>query len=98
MKNPLNFKEFIDYPINFQKKIEIQRKSLKSDIEIRIIVKGVNRVSIALKFEDYSLKFKIQSLKFKENFLKFIKREKERDLTQSYDKSPYTLRKIQKAT
>ena len=48
MKNPLNFKEFIDYPINFQKKkFEIQRKSLKSDIEIRIIVKGVYRVSIA---------------------------------------------------
>ena len=47
MNNPLNFKEFIDYPINFQKKIEIQRKSLKSDIEIRIIAKGVYRVSIA---------------------------------------------------
>ena len=41
MKNPLNFKEFIDYPIKFKKKIEIQRKSLKSDIEIRIIVKGI---------------------------------------------------------
>ena len=27
----------------------------------------------------------------------FLTREKERDLTQSYDKSPYTHRKIQKA-
>ena len=31
-------------------------------------------------------------------FLRFMRREKGRDLTQSYNKSPYTHREIQKAT
>ena len=42
-------------------------------------------------FEFQKLKFEIQRIKFE------IQREKGRDLTQSYDKSPYTNRNVKRA-